>query len=377
VTSPTALARRPLLRIASVAFVAAAAWALAHVGLPARAGDPPPPPPASPLPPTSPAPSASPTPSPTATEAPAFLAPEPAPGALGRLEGVVELAAAGDRVAAILGDGTMRFGTADALVAVPPPAPEGNGWLRVAIPVRGPAVATTRRGHVHRVAADGTTTVLGRIQRGALPAGSRTDDEVVLATEGGALFRVVDDRDGARLVETWPSGSEPATAVDCADGRAVVARTTGAVEYGPLAGPPTRWPALASPVTALALGEGLVALGDARGRLLLVSKDGGTSGEPQPTDVEVTALAMLGPGPGSEEATVRIVVLEGGRRLRLHRATRAGEVGAGGAPLALVPAARGVVVAGADAVWLVGEDGRVRRVALAPAAPARPGGPAR
>jgi len=279
---------------------------------------------------------------------------------------VAELAAAGDRVAAVLTDGGLRVGTRDALVSVPA-LPGGDGWLHVAVPSRGPTVATTRRGYVHRVADDGSTTALGRIQRGALPAASTTGGDVVLATEGGAVYRVVAEGGSARLVETWPSGAEPASAVGCAHGRVVVARTTGVVEAGPPEGPSTRWLTLASPVTALAVGDGFAALGDTRGRVFVVPQDAATAGEPTPPlDAEITALAVLTEAPGRDDAPLRIVVLEAGRRLRLHRASRAGGVRAHGAPLALEPGARGVVAAGGDAVWLIGTDGRVRRVAAAP-----------
>ncbi len=334
---------------------------LALLGLPsgvraAHAGDPPPPPPA---PPTSS------TARPAAPEGSAFLAPEPARGALGRPEDVAELAVAGDRVAAVLTDGGLRIGTPDALVAVAAPS-AGDGWLHAAMPGRGPAIATTRRGFVHRVAQDGTTTAVGRIQRGALPAAWAAGEDVALATEGGAVYRVVVDGDGPRLVEAWPSGAEPANAVGCADGRVVVARTTGVVEVGPLAGPGTRWLALASPVTALAIGDGWSALGDARGRLTIASEAGIVGDPGAATDAEVVAIALLDATPVGEIAPQRIVVLEGGRRLRMHHATRVDAPRDGGAPLTLEPGARGLVPAGGDAVWLVGTDGRVRRVAAAP-----------
>lgn len=304
-----------------------------------------------------------------------FLPPEPATAALGRLEDVVEVSATGGRVAAVLCDGGLRVGSAETLVAVASP-PGGDGWLHVAVPARGPVVATTRRGYVFRVTMQGQASSVGRIQRGALPACSTTGADVVLATEGGAVYRVIGEDEGARLEEVWPSGAEPANAVAISRGRVLVARTTGVVERGPLAGPAERWLALPSPVTALALGDGPAALGDARGRLWVVPDDAGKAGEPSASpDLEVTALARLPDAPAPDDAPLRYVALEGGRRLRLYRASRAGAIRPGSAAFALEPGARSVIAADGDGVWLVGTDGRVRRVATAPAPASSPAAP--
>ena len=276
---------------------------------------------------------------PPAPEAPAGVAitVESLPRPAGASGAALDVAARGSTWAACWEDGSVTVRRGGEPVRVAPPSGD-ESFRRAAVAASGTVIAITTRGRLFAIEGSTARDIGAKVQTGSRLATGPAGNEVWAAGEAGGLRRL--DLAAGTIVDVWPSGDAPCTAVFAAKAFVLVGRVTGEVERGAIgaAGAPALLDRLEGTVTVIVESGGWVVAGDDRGRVRSKRPKTTPSGASAIVFGAVVALALPPPreegrGDGSPLLVVHApgeaTLLEGGAYERrssvaLGSAARAG-----------------------------------------------------